>query len=114
MWDRRRPQPPYHRRRRRAAASTGAPSSAARAGSGSCRGRSAARPRGGGLGGEGALVMVVGEPGIGKTAATEQLLTYVAMRGGRSLVGHCYEEGSLALPYLPFVEAMRSYALVRA
>ena len=57
--------------------------------------------------------MVVGEPGIGKTTVTEQLLTYVAMRGGRTLVGHCYEEGSLALPYLPFVEAMRSYALVR-
>jgi class 3 adenylate cyclase len=67
----------------------------------------------GALSGQGALVMVVGEPGIGKTTVTEQLLTYVAMRGGRSLVGHCYEEGSLALPYLPFVEAMRSYALVR-
>ena len=53
--------------------------------------------------------MVVGEPGIGKTTITEQLLTYVAMRGGTSLVGHCYEEGSLSLPYLPFVEAMRSY-----
>ncbi|MDP9238936.1 MAG: protein kinase [Chloroflexota bacterium] len=67
----------------------------------------------GALSGQGALMMVVGEPGIGKTTVTEQLLTYVAMRGGRTLVGHCYEEGSLALPYLPFVEAMRSYALVR-
>jgi predicted ATPase/class 3 adenylate cyclase len=65
------------------------------------------------LSGQGSLVMVVGEPGIGKTTVTEQLITYVAMRGGRTLVGHCYEEGSLALPYLPFVEAMRSYALVR-
>ncbi len=67
----------------------------------------------GALSGHGALVMVVGEPGIGKTTVTEQLLTYIPMRGGRTLVGHCYEEGSLALPYLPFVEAMRSYALVR-
>ncbi|MEX2247913.1 MAG: protein kinase [Dehalococcoidia bacterium] len=67
----------------------------------------------GALSGQGALVMVVGEPGIGKTTVTEQLLTYVSIRGGRSLVGHCYEEGSLALPYLPFVEAMRSYALSR-
>ena len=33
------------------------------------------------------------------------------MRGGQTLVGHCYEEGSLSLPYLPFVEAMRSYTL---
>src|SRR5437868_1147447 len=49
----------------------------------------------GALSGQGALVMVVGEPGIGKTTVTEQLLTYIAMRGGRTLVGHCYEEGSL-------------------
>ena len=34
------------------------------------------------LSGQGALVMVVGEPGIGKTTVTEQLATYVAMRGG--------------------------------
>ena len=44
--------------------------------------------------------MVVGEPGIGKTALCEQLATYVALRGGKALVGHCYEEGSLSLPYL--------------
>src|SRR4051812_14892688 len=58
------------------------------------------------LSGQGGLVMVVGEPGIGKTALCEQLATYVALRGGRALVGHCYEEGSLSLPYLAFVEAM--------
>ena len=63
--------------------------------------------------GQGGLVMVVGEPGIGKTTLTEQLTTYAALRGGRTLVGHCYEEGSLSLPYLPFVEAMRSYVLER-
>ena len=65
------------------------------------------------LSGNGSLAMVVGEPGIGKTALCEQLATYVAMRGGKTLVGHCYEEGSLSLPYLPFVEAMRSYVLTR-
>ena len=57
--------------------------------------------------------MVVGEPGIGKTSITEQLATYVAMRGGKTLVGHCYEEGSLSLPYLAFVESIRSYVLSR-
>jgi predicted ATPase len=57
--------------------------------------------------------MVVGEPGIGKTALCEQLATYVSIRGGRTLVGHCYEEGSLSLPYLAFVEAMRTYVLAR-
>jgi len=53
--------------------------------------------------GQGALMMVVGEPGIGKTAVCEQISTYVTLRGGRTLVGHCYEEGSLSLPYLAFV-----------
>jgi tetratricopeptide (TPR) repeat protein len=63
--------------------------------------------------GQGSLTMVVGEPGIGKTALTEQLATYAALRGGKALVGHCYEEGSLSLPYLAFIEAMRSYAAGR-
>jgi tetratricopeptide (TPR) repeat protein len=65
------------------------------------------------ISGQGGLVMVVGEPGIGKTALCEQLATYVSIRGGRTLVGHCYEEGSLSLPYLAFVEAMRTYVLDR-
>jgi len=67
----------------------------------------------GAMSGQGALTMVMGEPGIGKTALCEQLSTYVTLRGGRTLVGHCYEEGSLSLPYLAFVEAMRSYVLSR-
>jgi tetratricopeptide (TPR) repeat protein len=65
------------------------------------------------MSGRGALITVVGEPGIGKTALCEQLSTYVALRGGRTLIGHCYEEGSLSLPYLPFVEALRDYVLTR-
>src|SRR4029078_5117777 len=63
--------------------------------------------------GYGALLMVVGEPGIGKTALTEQLASYVAAKGGRALVGHSYEEGSHSLPYLAFVEALRPYVLSR-
>jgi len=65
----------------------------------------------GAISGQGALMMVMGEPGIGKTAICEQLSTYVTLRGGRTLVGHCYEKGSLSLPYLAFVEALRSYVL---
>jgi tetratricopeptide (TPR) repeat protein len=67
----------------------------------------------GAMSGQGALMMVMGEPGIGKTALCEQLSTYVTLRGGKTLLGHCYEEGSLSLPYLAFVEAMRSYVLNR-
>ena len=62
---------------------------------------------------EGSPAMVVGEPGIGKTSLCDQLAVHVASKGGRTLVGHCYEEGSLSLPYLAFVEAMRSYVLDR-
>ena len=65
------------------------------------------------MSGEGSLFMVVGEPGIGKTTICDQLATYAKLRGGTTLVGHCYEEGSLSLPYLAFVEAMRSYVLDR-
>ena len=57
--------------------------------------------------------MVVGEPGIGKTSVTEQLAAHAAAQAGLALVGHCYEAGSLSQPYLPFVEAMRSYVLAR-
>jgi tetratricopeptide (TPR) repeat protein len=67
----------------------------------------------GAMSGQGALMMVTGEPGIGKTALCEQLSTYVTLRGGRTMVGHCYEAGSLSLPYLAFVEALRSYVLSR-
>jgi len=67
----------------------------------------------GAMSGQGALMMVTGEPGIGKTSLCEQLSTYVTLRGGRTLVGHCYEAGSLSLPYLAFVEALRSYVLSR-
>jgi archaellum biogenesis ATPase FlaH/tetratricopeptide (TPR) repeat protein len=67
----------------------------------------------GAMSGQGALTMVMGEPGIGKTVLCEQLATYVTLRGGRTLMGHCYEEGSLSLPYLAFVEALRSYVLSR-
>ena len=68
----------------------------------------------GALSGQGALVTVVGEPGIGKTALCEQLATYAVVRGGKALVGHCYEEGSFSLPYLAFVEALRTYVLARS
>jgi DNA-binding CsgD family transcriptional regulator len=60
--------------------------------------------------GRGSAFFVAGEPGIGKTALTTQLAHYARSRGGRVLTGHCYDEGSLALPYQPFVEALSAYA----
>jgi DNA-binding CsgD family transcriptional regulator len=60
--------------------------------------------------GDGRLIMLVGEPGIGKTALCEQLSSFVSTCNGRILVGHCYPEGSAGVPYQPFVEAFESFA----
>jgi DNA-binding CsgD family transcriptional regulator len=60
--------------------------------------------------GDGRLIMLVGEPGIGKTALCEQLSSSVSTRRGRTLVGHCYPEGSAGVPYQPFVEAFEAFA----
>jgi DNA-binding CsgD family transcriptional regulator/tetratricopeptide (TPR) repeat protein len=59
--------------------------------------------------GQGALIMLAGEPGIGKTALCEQLCSFVEASAGTPLVGHCYEEGSFRPPYQPFVEVIETY-----
>ncbi len=56
----------------------------------------------------GRLFLVVGEPGMGKTRLVEEAAVYARLRSFQVLVGHCYETES-SLPYLPFVEAIRSY-----
>ncbi|MEX2159951.1 MAG: AAA family ATPase [Dehalococcoidia bacterium] len=64
------------------------------------------------LSGRGSLVMLVGEPGIGKSRLAEEFGVYAALRGAQVLTGHCYE-GEVALPYRPFTEAFRQYAKSR-
>ena len=44
------------------------------------------------LSGQGRLVMLVGEPGIGKTRSTQELAAYAENRGARVFSGRCYEE----------------------
>jgi tRNA A-37 threonylcarbamoyl transferase component Bud32/tetratricopeptide (TPR) repeat protein len=57
------------------------------------------------LAGRGSLVMVGGEPGIGKTHLTAALLEAAKRRGAFAVIGHCYEmEG--AQPYVPFIEML--------
>ncbi len=64
------------------------------------------------LGGRGGLIMVGGEPGIGKTRLAEETTVYAQLRGAQVLVGHCYE-AEASLPYLPFIEAIRQYVVAR-
>ena len=54
------------------------------------------------------LVLVVGEPGVGKTRLVEEATAYAAVRGAEVCWGHCYE-GEVGVAYLPFVEAFRGY-----
>jgi tetratricopeptide (TPR) repeat protein/predicted Ser/Thr protein kinase len=57
--------------------------------------------------GHGTLVMIGGEPGIGKSRLCMEISTEARDRGFLSLTGHCYEmEG--APPYIPFVEIIET------
>jgi class 3 adenylate cyclase/tetratricopeptide (TPR) repeat protein len=61
--------------------------------------------------GQGALVMIGGEPGVGKTRLAEEVLLEARQRGFLAWSGRCYEmEG--APPYIPFVEILESAARV--
>jgi predicted ATPase len=64
------------------------------------------------LGGQASLVMLVGEPGIGKTRLAEEAGEYSRLRGAQVLVGRCYE-GEAASPYSSFVEVIREYISTR-
>lgn len=60
--------------------------------------------------GHGGLVMLVGEPGIGKTRTTQELETYAKMRGATVLWGRTHESAG-APPYWPWIQAGNQYAL---
>jgi tetratricopeptide (TPR) repeat protein len=51
----------------------------------------------------GSIVLIGGEPGVGKTKLTEAVLLEARSRGYFCAVGHCYEMDG-APPYLPFIE----------
>jgi hypothetical protein len=60
--------------------------------------------------GHGSLIMLVGEPGVGKTTFCERLLEYAASRQALRLVGRCSDSGGPSVPYLAFSEAIGEYA----
>jgi predicted ATPase/class 3 adenylate cyclase len=60
--------------------------------------------------GHGGVVMVAGEPGIGKTRLSEELAEQAERDGTEVLWGHCFE-GEWTPPYGPFAEAIESLVL---
>ena len=66
----------------------------------------------GAFSGHGCLIMLVGEPGIGKTRLTEEFAVYARLRGAQVLAGRSYE-GAAEVPYHPFVECFRQYVGTR-
>ncbi len=60
------------------------------------------------LSGRGRLVMLVGEPGIGKTRTGEELAALAQQQGAQVLWGRCYEEQGVP-PYWPWVQVIRSH-----
>jgi eukaryotic-like serine/threonine-protein kinase len=59
------------------------------------------------LAGRGSLILIGGEPGIGKTCLISALADAARLRGALVLTGHCYEaEGSP--PYTPFIEMLET------
>ena len=59
--------------------------------------------------GHGRVVLLAGEPGIGKTSLAVDCAAYADQRGARSLWGACWE-GEGAPAFWPWIQALRVYA----
>jgi DNA-binding SARP family transcriptional activator len=57
------------------------------------------------LSGQGRLLLISGEPGVGKTRLVRELVTQAEVSGGRALVGASYAEGGA--PYAAFGQIIR-------
>jgi tetratricopeptide (TPR) repeat protein len=57
--------------------------------------------------GQGRLVLLAGEPGVGKTRLAQELMLRAREHGFQVLAGRCYEQHA-SLPFFPFVEALIS------
>jgi predicted ATPase len=64
------------------------------------------------LSGQGRLVMLAGEPGIGKTRTAQELAAHAEVLGAQVLWGWCYEEEG-APPFWPWLQPIHSYVQQR-
>jgi DNA-binding SARP family transcriptional activator/tetratricopeptide (TPR) repeat protein len=60
------------------------------------------------LAGRGSLILLAGEPGIGKSRLADELAGRARARGAQVLVGRCWEAGG-APAYWPWVQLLRAY-----
>ena len=60
--------------------------------------------------GHGRIVLLAGEPGVGKTRLAQELAAYARQCGALVLVGRCYE-GEGAPPFWPWVQMIRTYVM---
>ncbi len=58
--------------------------------------------------GESGILLISGEPGVGKTRLARELISQAQVEGGASLVGECYAEGSA--PYAAFAQMILNAA----
>ena len=65
------------------------------------------------VGGHGGVVLVAGEPGIGKTRLAEELAARAIVRGAVVLWGRCWE-GAGAPAFWPWVQVIRGYVQAQA
>jgi transcriptional regulator with XRE-family HTH domain len=63
--------------------------------------------------GRGAIVVLTGEPGIGKTCLAEYFADRARHQGATLLWGHCFE-GEISMAYAPWTEILRSLVQVAA
>jgi DNA-binding CsgD family transcriptional regulator/tetratricopeptide (TPR) repeat protein len=64
------------------------------------------------LAGRGRLMMLVGEPGIGKTRTAREFVTHAGRRSALGLWGRCHESAGAA-PYWLWVQIIRAYVRER-
>jgi predicted ATPase len=62
--------------------------------------------------GRGRVVLLSGEPGIGKTRTADELAAWAGTAGAEVLVGRCYE-GEGAPAFWPWLQVLRSYVAAR-
>jgi class 3 adenylate cyclase/tetratricopeptide (TPR) repeat protein len=55
--------------------------------------------------GHGAIVLLAGEPGVGKTRLATEAMAEARQSGFLTVIGHCYETDGTP-PFVPFVEAL--------